>query len=307
MKSLRIHEFGNPSLAVLEDITLAEPGQGQVALRIAAAGVNPLDLKMLAGSMQQVFPVALPYALGTDLAGVVQQVGPGANRFRPGDRVVGRLEPTAGGAFAQAAVIPEQALSLMPADMSFEQAAALPTAAGTAWLSLFGAGKLQAGQRVLIHAAAGGVGSFAMQFARQAGAHVIATASARNVGLAKELGAHEVIDYQRQDFAALLSEMDLVIDTVGGDTLERSWQVLAAKGAVVSTVDFAVKARGTQQGSFVFFNHDAATLNKILESFKAKRLQIVLDAIHPLDDARAALEQVAGGHARGKVILRASH
>jgi len=307
MKALRIHEFGNPSLAVLEDLPPAEPGPGQVSLRIEAASVNPLDLKMLAGHMQQVFPVNLPYTLGTDLAGVVLQAGPGVARFKPGDRVVGRLEPTAGGAFAQAAVIPAQALSPMPADMSFEQAAALPTAAGTAWLALFGAGKLQAGQRVLVHAAAGGVGSFAVQFARQAGAHVIATASARNLGLAGELGAHEVIDYQRQDFAGLLREVDLVLDTVGGDTLERSWQVLAPRGAVVSTVDFAVKPRGNQAGAFVFFQHDAEALSGILESFKAKQLQIVLDTIHPLDDARAALEQVAGGHARGKVIVRASH
>ena len=307
MKALRIHEFGNPSLAVLEDLAPAEPGEGQVSLRIEAASVNPLDLKMLAGHMRQVFPVSLPYTLGTDLAGVVLQAGPGVARFQPGDRVVGRLEPTAGGAFAQAAVVPEQALSLMPADMSFEQAAALPTAAGTAWLALFGAGKLQAGQRVLVHAAAGGVGSFAVQFARQAGAHVIATASARNLGLAGELGAHEVIDYQRQDFAGLLRGVDLVLDTVGGDTLERSWQVLAPRGAVVSTVDFAVKPRGSQAGAFVFFQHDAEALSGILESFKAKQLQIVLDTIHPLDDARAALEQVAGGHARGKVIVRASH
>lgn len=307
MKALRIHEFGNPSLAVLEDLAPAEPGPGQVSLRIEAASVNPLDLKMLAGHMQQVFPVNLPYTLGTDLAGVVLQAGPGVARFKPGDRVVGRLEPTVGGAFAQAAVVPEQALSPMPADMSFEQAAALPTAAGTAWLALFGAGKLQAGQRVLVHAAAGGVGSFAVQFARQAGAHVIVTASARNMGLAGELGAHEVIDYQRQDFAGLLRGVDLVLDTVGGDTLERSWQVLAPRGAVVSTVDFAVKPRGNQAGTFVFFQHDAAALSGILESFKAKQLQIVLDTIHPLDDARAALEQVAGGHARGKVIVRASH
>jgi NADPH:quinone reductase-like Zn-dependent oxidoreductase len=307
MKTLRIHEFGNPSLAVLEDLPPAEPGPGQVSLRIEAAGVNPLDLKMLAGHMQQVFPVSLPYALGTDLAGVVLQVGPGVARFKAGDRVVGRLEPTAGGAFAQAAVVPEQALSLMPADMSFEQAAALPTAAGTAWLALSGAGKLRAGQRVFIHAAAGGVGSFAVQFARQAGAHVIATASARNLGLAKELGAHEVIDYQRQDFAALLSDVDLVLDTVGGDTLERSWRVLSPRGAVVSTVDFAVAPRGLQHGSFVFFKNDAAALDKILDAFRAKQLQIVLDTIHPLEDARAALEQVAGGHARGKVIVRASH
>jgi NADPH:quinone reductase-like Zn-dependent oxidoreductase len=307
MKSLRIHQFGNPSLALLEDVPSAEPGPGQVSLRVEAASVNPLDLKMLAGYMQQVFPVSLPYALGTDLAGVVRQVGAGVTQFKAGDRVVGRVEPTVGGAFSQAALLPAEALSLMPADMSFEQAAALPTAAGTAWLALFGAGKLQAGQRVLIHAAAGGVGSFAVQFARQAGAHVIATASAHNLGLAKELGAHDVIDYQHQDFAASLRGIDLVLDTVGGETLERSWQVLAPRGAVVSTVDFAVKPRGAQAGSFVFFNHDAAALSKVLEVFKAKQLQIVLDTIHPLEDARAALEQVAGGHARGKVIVRASH
>jgi NADPH:quinone reductase-like Zn-dependent oxidoreductase len=307
MKSLRIHQFGNPRQALLEDVPAAQPGQGQVSLRIEAAGVNPLDLKMLAGHMQQVFPVSLPYALGTDLAGVVQQVGPDVHQFKPGDRVVGRLEPSAGGAFSQAAVIPAEALSLMPADMSFEQAAALPTAAGTAWLALFGAGKLQAGQRVLIHAGAGGVGSFAVQFARQAGAHVIATASARNLGLANELGAHEVIDYQREDFAGLLRGVDLVFDTVGGDTLERSWQVLAPQGAVVSIADFAVKPRGAQQGSFVFFRNDTAALAKILQAFKAGQLQIVLDTLYPLEDARFALEQVAAGHARGKVIVRAAH
>jgi NADPH:quinone reductase-like Zn-dependent oxidoreductase len=306
MKALRIHAFGNPSQAELENTPLARPDQGQVSIRIEAASVNPLDLKMLAGHMQQVFPVSLPYTLGTDLAGVVEQTGPGVDRFKPGDRVVGRLEPTVGGAFAQVAIVPAQALGLMPADMSFEQAAALPTAAGTAWLALFGAGGLKAGQRVLIHAAAGGVGSFAVQLARQANAHVIATASARNLGLARELGADEVIDYQRQDFSAVVRGVDLVVDTVGGDTLERSWQVLAATGAIVSTVDFAIEARGDRQGSFVFFNHDAATLDKILQLFKQKQLQIVLDTIHPLDDARAALEQVAGGHARGKVIVRAA-
>src|SRR4051794_35046556 len=123
MKALRIHAFGNPSHAELENAPWASPGPGQVSVRIEAASVNPLDLKMLAGHMQQVFPVTLPYTLGTDLAGVVEQAGPGVDRFKPGDRVVGRLEPTVGGAFAQAAVIPAQALSLMPADMSFEQAA----------------------------------------------------------------------------------------------------------------------------------------------------------------------------------------
>lgn len=306
MNALRIHEFGNVSHAVLENTLLTEPKEGEVLIRIEAASVNPLDLKILAGHMKQVFPISLPYTLGTDLAGVVDRVGAGVDSFAPGDRVVGRLEPTVGGAFAQSAIVPAQALSLMPTDMSFEQAAALPTAAGTAWLALFGTAHLKAGQRVLVHAAAGGVGSFAVQFAKQAKAYVIATASARNRALLEELGADEVIDYQRQDFAESVRDVDLVVDTMGGDTLERSWRVLTATGSVVSTVDFTVKAQDDQQGSFVFFNHDSTTLNTILKRFEEKQLQIVLDTIHPLDEARAALEQVAGGHARGKVTLRAS-
>jgi len=306
MKALRFHEFGSPSHAVLEDVFQGAPGIDQVSVRIEAASVNPLDLKILAGHMQGVFPVAFPYTPGTDFAGVVDAVGSAVAGFGPGDRVMGRVDPSAGGAFAQRAVVPALALCRIAAGMSFEQAAAMPTAAGTAWLALFEVGKLAAGQRVLIHAAAGGVGSFAVQFARQAGAHVFATASARNHALVRELGAHEVIDYRSEDFAGLLQGLDLVIDTIGGETGERSWQVLRPGGTLVSIVDHAVEARGDIDGRFAFFRHDPAVLHGIVNGFEAKRLQIILDTIHPLEDARTALEQVAQGHARGKVIIRTS-
>ncbi|MCW7541282.1 NADP-dependent oxidoreductase [Aquabacterium sp. A7-Y] len=306
MKALRVYEFGTPDLAVLEDVAIGDPGARQVAVRVEAAGVNPLDLKILAGSMQPVFPVSMPYTLGTDIAGVVEAVGPEVDRFKPGDRVVGRLDPTAGGGFAEYAVIAAQSLCPIPEDMSQEQAAALPTGAGTAWLALFGVGQVRAGQRVLIHAAAGGVGSFAVQFAKQAGAHVIATASSKNHPLVRELGADEVLDYRHEDFAKRLQDLDMVLDTVGGETLERSWQVVRPGGTLVSTVDPGVQARGDIQARFVFFKHDAVLLNTILQVFQARQLQVVLDTVHPLDDARAALEQVASGHARGKVIIRAS-
>lgn len=294
MKALRIHGFGGQDQAVLEEAALRSPVDAQVAVRVEAASINPLDLKILAGHMQSVFPVALPYTLGTDFAGVVEAVGPLASRFRLGDRVVGRLEPTKGGSLAQAALVPEQA-------------AALPTAAGTAWLALFGVGRLQAGQRVLVHAAAGGVGSFAVQLARQARAYVVATASARNQELVSWLGAHEVIDYQAGDFAAQAHGLDLVIDTVGGLATERSWPLIRPGGALVSLVDHAIADQGAVRGAFAFFKHDASVLDRIVERFGAGRLQVVLDTVHSLDGAHAAIDKVATGHARGKVIVRTSH
>lgn len=304
MKAFRIHEFGTPSDAVLDEVDTPKPVPGQVVVRIEAASVNPLDLQMLAGHMRPVFPVQLPYTVGTDFSGVIDAVGPGVSRFEPGDCVVGRSEPSAGGAFAQAVIVEAAALSPIPSSMSFEQAAALPTAAGTAWLALFGVGQLKAGQRVLVHAGAGGVGSYAVQFAKQAGAHVIATASSKNHDLVKEIGADEAIDYHREDFSKRLNDIDLVVDTVGGETTERSWPVLKAGGMLVSLVDHAIQGRGDVQAAFVFFRHDASALEEIIARFEAGRLQVVLDTIHPLEDTRAALEQVAGRHARGKVIVR---
>lgn len=302
--ALRIHRFGTPDLAVLEPATLPAPAAGQVAIRIEAASVNPLDLKILSGAMQPVFPVHLPYTLGTDFAGVVEAAGPGCLRLQRGDRVVGRLEPSAGGALAQAAIVPEQALSLLPAGMPFEQAAALPTAAGTAWRVLFGAGRVAAGQRVLVHAAAGGVGGFAVQLARQAGAHVIATASPHNHALAAELGAHEVVDYREAGFGQGRQSLDLVIDTIGGATAEASWPLIRPGGALVSLVEHAIQGQGGVRGEFVFFQHDATVLDGLLERYGAGQLQVVLDSIHALHEAPAALARVAGGHARGKVIVR---
>jgi NADPH:quinone reductase-like Zn-dependent oxidoreductase len=306
MKALRIHDFGTTRQVVLEDERLTAPGSGYVGVRIEAASVNPLDLKILAGYMQAVFPIRFPYTLGTDFAGTVEAVGAEVIGFKLGDRVVGRLVPTRGGAFAQSALVPLHTFCRIPESMSYEQAAALPTAAGSAWLALFGVANLQAGQSVLIHAAAGGVGSFAVQFAKRAGAYVMATASSQNHALVKELGADEVIDYRREDFTTRCRNVDVVIDTIGGDTGERSWQVIKAGGTLVSLADHAIQSRGDIRGEFVFFNNDAVALEQIVKLFESQQLQVILDTIHPLEEGRAALEQVAHGHARGKVIIRAA-
>lgn len=306
MKTALITAFGAPDVVTLGERPLRAPQATEVTVRVEAASVNPLDLKIMAGYMQQVFPVELPYAPGTDFSGVIEAVGAEVTRVKPGDRVFGRTTPSAGGAFAQRLVIPADDVCVIPAQMSAEQAAALPTAFGTAQQALFDVGQLQQGQRVLVHAAAGGVGSMAVQLAHQAGAYVVATASGRNVDLVKSLGADEVVDYRRQDIGKT-RDIDLVLDTVGGDTLAKSWGVLRAGGRIATLVEFGIKPTNGHAGEAVFFASATPFLSQATRLFGQGRLQIITDTIFPLDEARSALEKVATGHARGKVLIRTGH
>ncbi len=303
MKTVLINAFGGPDVVTLADAHLHEPRAEEAAVRVEAAGVNPLDLKMVAGYMQQVFPVEFPYAPGTDFSGVVEAVGAGVKSLKPGDRVVGRTAPSVGGAFARNLVIAAADLCVIPGEMSFEQAAALPTAFGSSRQGLFDVGRLERGERVLIHAAAGGVGSMAVQQAHHAGAYVVATSSAKNIDFVRNLGADEVIDYRTQDFTRV-RDIDLVLDTIGGETLERSWSVLRANGRIASLVEFGIQPRNGHSGEFVFFASATAFLPEAMRMFRAGQLQIVTDSIFSFDEARLALEKVATGHARGKVVIR---
>lgn len=303
MKAAVITAFGGPDVVSTGQAPLAEPRPGEVVVRVEAAGINPLDVKIMAGYLQPVFPINFPYVPGSDIAGVVERAGSEVTHLQPGDRVFGRSAPTVGGAFAQRIVIAAADLCVMPAAMSFEQAASLPTAFGTARQALFDVGNLQRGQRVLIHAAAGGVGSMAVQQAHLAGAHVIGTASSANLELVKSLGADEVIDYRAQDFTSL-RDIDLVLDVLGGETLEKSWSVLRPGGRIASLVAFDIQGRDGRGGESVFFVSATPYLAEAVRQFNAGQLQVVIDSIFPLDDARAALEKVATGHARGKVLIR---
>jgi NADPH:quinone reductase-like Zn-dependent oxidoreductase len=303
MQAAMIHHFGPDAVVRFAPVAAPVPAGDEVVVRIEAAGVNPLDVKMIAGYMAQVFPAALPYVPGTDYSGVVTAAGPLATAVKVGDRVVGRSSPGAGGAFAGSILARADALVVMPDEMSFEQAAALPTAFGTARQALFDVAGLQAGQRVLVHAGAGGVGSFAIQLARQAGAHVSATASAGNLDLLRELGAHDAIDYRVDDFTRLPA-FDVVLDTVGGDTLQRSWTVLREGGTMATLVDFAIAPRDGRHGAFVFFAEATAALREAVALFRDGQLDIVIDSLYPLEAAGSALQKVASGHARGKVVIR---
>ena len=306
MKAASINTFGAPDVLAIGERHLRAPSPTDVTVQVETAGVNPLDLKMIAGDMQQVFPVELPYVPGTDFSGVIESVGAQVTNVKPGDRVVGRTAPSAGGACAQTLVIAADDVCLIPAGMSSEQAAALPTAFGTAQQALFNIGQLERGQRVLIHAAAGGVGSMAVQLAHQAGAYVVATASHKNMDLVTSLGANEVIDYRTQDFAKT-RDIDLVLDTVGGDTLTRSWSVLRAGGRIATLVEFGIKPTNGHSGEFVFFASATPCLSQATRLFQAGHLQIITDSIFSLDETRSALEKIATGHARGKVLIRVSN
>jgi NADPH:quinone reductase-like Zn-dependent oxidoreductase len=303
MKATLIHSFGGAPVASIGNSASRDVWSHELRVRIQAASVNPLDLKIMAGSMQQVFPVELPYIPGTDFSGIVDAVGPQVSAFKRGDRIAGRSSPSAGGAFAEVLVIPASEACPIPAEMSFEQAAALPTAFGTASLALFRVGQLQAGQRVLIHGGSGGVGNFAVQLAKHAGAYAVATASSSNLEAVKSLGADEAIDYRSDDLARL-KDFDLVLDTVGGETLERSWSVLRRGGRIATLVEFGIQPRDGRVGESVFFEHANESLPEAVKMFAAGQLQILIDSFFPLDQARAALEKVATGHARGKVLIR---
>lgn len=303
MKAAVVTTFGHPDVVSIDETALRDMRPDEAIVRIEAAAANPLDLKIVAGYMQQVFPVALPYTPGTDFSGMVEAIGEHVTHLQPGDRVFGRSAPSAGGAFAQQLVIAAAELCAIPAGMSFEQAASLPTTFGTARQALFDSGRLQRGQRVLIHAAAGGVGSMAVQQAHLAGAYVIATASARNIELVKSLGADEVIDYRTQDFVQMRN-IDLVLDPIGGETLEKSWAVLREGGRIATLVEFGIESRNGRIGEAVFFRSATPSLPEAVRQFRAGQLQIVIDSIFPLEDTRAALEKLATGHTRGKVLIR---
>jgi len=304
MKAARIHGYGAD--LVMEDIPTPEPGPDQVLVRVKAASLNPLDVKLHSGAMHGFFPLAFPYTLGTDLTGIVERTGAGVTGWQAGDAVVARLDPTSGGAVAEFALLPTGYLAAAPKTVSLDDAAGIPTAAGTAWQALFEIGGLKGGQTVLVHAGAGGVGSFAVQLAREMGARVIATASGSGIEIARRLGADQVIDYTAADFAGRLSDVDLVLDTVGGETQQRSFGVLRTGGLLISTVsppdEALAKAHGVT-ASFVFHQSDAGRLGKIIERLDAGSLRVLVDRTAPLTDFADAFLYQDSGRARGKIIL----
>jgi len=308
MKAIRIHTYGGPEVLKYEDASRPQvSAAGEVLIRVHAAGVNPVDCAIRAGLVQEIFPVSFPWIPGWDLSGVVEEVGADVTKFNKGDEVFAIPDTTRNGAYAEYIVARESDLALKPKSLHHIRAAAVPVAAITAWNALFDTAQLQPGQRVLIHGGAGGVGHFAVQLAKRKGAHVIATASAKNHELVYELGADEMIDYQAQKFEDVARKIDIVLDPIGGDTQERSWKVLKKGGILVSIVQppSEEEARSVgARGAMVQSRPDGSKLAEIAKIIDSGQLAPVINRILPLSEARRAQELSESGHAHGKIVLR---
>jgi len=307
MKTVCIYSYGGPEVLVYEDAPRPHPLAGEVRVRVHAAGINPVDWKIREGHLKEMLHHTLPLVLGWDVSGVVESLGSAVTRFKVGDEVFSRPDISRDGAYAEFIVIKESEVALKPHSIDHIHAAALPLAGLTAWQSLFDAGGLAAGQRVLIHAAAGGVGSLAVQLAKWKGAWVIGTASERNHDFLRQLGVDQPVDYETVRFEEAVQPVDVVFDTMGGEVQARSWKVLKRGGILVSIVSppsaESAVANGVRQ-AFVFTQPNAAQLAEIAKLVAAEKLKAIVETVLPLSDATRGQELSERGHTRGKIVLR---
>jgi len=307
MKAVRIHEFGGPEVLKIEDIPVPKPNADELLVKVYATSVNPVDWKIREGMRKDKFPSPLPLTLGWDLAGVVAEVGSDVKNFKKGDEIYARPDPTRNGTYAEYIVVRASEVALKPKTLSFTEAAAVPLAGLTAWQGLFKYGWLQEGQRVLIHAASGGVGTFAVQFAKWRGAYVIGTASEKNIDLVKELGADEVIDYKKVKFEDKLKDIDLVFDTQGGDTQKRSLAVLKNGGRLITTVKPENEAEAKEINIHIegyMAQSDPKDLQQIAQLIDERKVRPVIAKVMDLDDAKEAQRMSQEGHVAGKIVLK---
>lgn len=306
MKAIRIHEYGNVDTLTYEDAPLPEPGPGDVRIRVHAAAVNPVDWKIREGYLSAMLPYDMPLTLGWDVSGVVDALGADVTGLATGDTVFSRPDIARNGAYAEYVVVRASEVAAKPGCLSHNEAAAVPLAGLTAWQGLFDHAQLTKGERVLIHAGSGGVGSFAIQFAKWAGAHVIATASGGNEALVRELGADEFVDYRTQKFEDVLANVDVVLDTIGGETQERSFSLLSAGGRLVSIVGTPdaekLAAIGATGGMFMV-QPSSEQLGRIAALIDEGRVQVLIDSVFPLSETRAAHAKSQSGRAKGKIVL----
>jgi len=307
MKAVCIYSYGGPEVLVYEDAPRPHPDAGEVLVRVHAAAINPVDWKIREGHLKEMLHHTLPLILGWDVSGVVESLGAGVTRLKVGDEVFSRPDISRDGAYAEFIVIKESEVALKPKTIDHIHAAALPLAGLAAWQTLVDAAGLAAGQRVLIHAAAGGVGILAVQLAKAKGASVIGTASARNHDFLRKLGADQIVDYETVRFEEAVQPVDVVLDTMGGETQERSWKVLKRGGILVSLASppsaETAATHGVRQ-AFVFVQPNAAQLAEIARLVEAEKLKVIVETILPLSDATRGQQLSERGHTRGKIVLR---
>ena len=301
MKVVIINEYGSNDVIQYVDAKCPEPQAGEVLVKIHAAGVNPVDWKIRDGAGQRM-GMTLPIVLGSEIAGTVEQVGEGVYNLRVGDAVFGIIKS---GGFAEYALANAGDLALKPTSLDFVHAAAVPLGALTAWQAMFDAAGLTQGQRILITSTSGGVGSLAVQLAKDKGAHVTGLASERNEAFVRGLGVDEFVDYKTRAFEEVIKDMDVVFDTVGGDTFQKAFHTLKKGGFLVTSVAFP-QDEGQRYGvrvARVQCKPDAAQLDSIRERVDAGKLKAHVATVLPLEEVKQALELSAGGRTRGKIVL----
>lgn len=307
MKAVRIHEYGNSDVLTYEDSPRPVPGEGEMLIRVHATSVNPFDIAVRAGYLTNYFNHTLPLILGTDVSGVVEELGPGSDTFSPGDEVYMRVGVYRDGSYAEFALAATAEVAAKPQSLDHVHAAALPHVTLAAWQALFEMANLSEGQSVLIHGAAGGVGHIAVQLAKWRGAKVIGTASI-NYDLLENLGVDQAINYSKTDFEDVVKDVDVVLDTIGGDTQKRSWSLLKRGGMLVSMIEEPsaeiAEEHGVRHGMVVSPPPIAETLSKVAQMVEAGDIKPVVSNVLPLQDAQKGHQIVETKHARGKIIFQ---
>jgi NADPH:quinone reductase-like Zn-dependent oxidoreductase len=331
MKAFIIDRYGKKEVGRIADMPDPEVRDDDVLIRIHAASINPLDSKTKSGEFKLILPYRLPLILGNDMAGTVVRVGARVRNFEPGDEVYARPDDDRIGTFAEFIAVKESSLARKPANLSMVEAASVPLAALTAWQVLVETAKLKKGQKVLIHAGSGGVGTIAIQLAKHLGAFVATTTSTANIGWVKALGADVVIDYKQQDFATVLRGYDVVLNSLGTNELNKSLQVLKPGGHLISIsgpptpafaaarrmawplqqvlrlLSFGIRKKAKKIGgeySFVFMRADGAQLREITSLIESGAIHPVVDKVFPFQDTHKALAYVDSGRAKGKVVVQ---
>jgi NADPH:quinone reductase-like Zn-dependent oxidoreductase len=303
MKALRFHKFGGPEVMVFEEIPIPHPGPGQVLVKVAGSGVNPIDWKLREGHVGRNVP--LPATMSREFSGTVERLGDGVSDLAIGDEVYG----IADGSCAEYVVSEASATGLKPPSMDLADAAAVPLAGMTAYQALFDTADIKAGHRVVITAASGGVGTFAIQLAKWKGAYVIASTSAKNAHLAQELGADEIVDYAIANFEDVVQDVDMVLDALGGDTAVKSLKALKPGGIVVSLASEAPSEQAAAAGKRAVHimmqpkRHDLDHLSALIQDLLVRP---VIDTVVRFDEAIAAEKESQGGHVVGKIVVRVS-
>ena len=332
MLAVRIHAYGGPEVLRLEDVEKPSPGPRDVLVRVIATAVNPVDWKIRSGGQRNILRYRLPWILGLDVSGVVEAVGAQVKGFKVGDEVWSSPTHSRPGTYAEYVCIDEREVARKPSNLTHEEAASIPLVGLTAYQCIAEKGRLRAGERVLIHAGAGGVGSFAIQLARHIGAHVITTASSRNADLVRELGADEVVDYQKVSFADACAPVDLVLDCLGDAVFDDNLRVLRRGGRLMNiTIDVPrhVERYGTTlsvltlvlylvklhlwpllkkgiRSRHVIKQCNGQQLQTITDLVESGAIRPVIDRILPISEIQEAHRHSASHHAKGKIVMTVS-